>query len=109
MKTIHYAGEVLMTGDAIADAIVSYAESLARHETSASIEVPVLTESGVATTASFLLGPASQLVAVSVDSQLDEVEDAELVEYLRLERSRLDGLPVPTLDEPDESGLEFDY
>lgn len=91
MKVIHYAGDALTTGDAIADALVLYAEALARRETSAAISIPVRMKNGDIAMASVLIGPASQLTAVPLDLsdevavRGDEILDTELVE--RLERS----------------------
>jgi hypothetical protein len=99
MKNIHYAGDVLMTGDAIADAVVQYAETLAQHETSASINVPVITESGDAMTASFLLGPASQLVAVAVETQFPDPVDPDLLEEIDRRRRILTGVQVEPSDD----------
>lgn len=109
MKNIHYAGEVLMTGDAIADAVVQYAETLAQHETSASIDIPVITEDGNATEASFLLGPASQLIALPVQSSFADPEGTELVEEIRLRRARLNGMQIRPSDDADSSYMDYDF
>lgn len=107
MKSIHYAGEELVTGDALADAIVQYAEALAQHETSASIDAPVVTESGDVVQASFLLGPASQIVAVPVKSSFPDPIDLEIVERILAARAKLNGLPVlPTEDREED---RYDY
>jgi len=79
MKLIHYAGETLLTGDAIADAVLAYASSLASREESATIVIPVRLEDGSIAEANLLIGPASQLVAVAHESSLDEVVDEALL------------------------------
>jgi hypothetical protein len=112
MKNIHYAGEVLMTGDAIADAVVQYAETLAKHGTSASIGIPVVTDSGVTTEANFLLGPASQLVAVTMDSDFADPQDDELIARMTAEKSKLDGVEIRSASgvepDPPDYDLRFD-
>jgi hypothetical protein len=109
MKSIHYAGDVLMTGDALADAVVKYAESLAQNNTSAAIDVPVVTEQGVATSASFLLGPASQLVAVPVVSEFPDPEDDTLLAAIDRERIKLGGAQAVAFDDQEDPPIDFQY
>jgi hypothetical protein len=79
MKLIHYAGETLLTGDAIADAVLKYASALASCEESATIAIPVRLSSGAIADANLLVGPASQLVAVPQESALGEIVDEALL------------------------------
>jgi len=109
MKNIHYTGETMMTGDDIADAVVQYAETLAVHETSASIGIPVVTADGRTVEASFLLGPASQIVAVPADSDYADPVDVGLLQRIRLERAKLDGIAVRPAHRGDDSQFDFDY
>jgi hypothetical protein len=83
MQRIHYAGGELLTGTDIADAIVDYAAALAGRRTAASIDIPVRTATGGIARAHLLIGPASQLVSESVESEFDELTDEELVGRLR--------------------------
>lgn len=83
MQRIHYAGGDLITGTDIADAIVDYAAALAGRRTAASIDIPVRTASGGVGRAHLLIGPASQLVTESVESEFDELMDEDLVARLR--------------------------
>lgn len=83
MKLIHYAGDELITGDAIADAVLEYAAALARTEGSVTLEVPVRFPDGHSASAVMLIGPASQLVAVPHDSEFDELVDDALVTSIR--------------------------
>ena len=83
MKLIHYAGEEILTGDTIADAVLEYAAALARHEGSVTLLVPVRFPDGGQAEATLLIGPASQLVAVPHDSEFDEIVDDALVERIR--------------------------
>jgi hypothetical protein len=85
MKLIHYAGETLLTGDAIADAVLRYASALASREESATLVIPVRLPSGSIADANLLIGPASQLVAVPQESALEEIVDEELLTRITLE------------------------
>src|ERR1700709_379786 len=79
MKNIHYAGDVLLTGDEIADALVNYAEALAKRDTSSSVTIPVRFPDSSIKQVTVLIGPASQIIAVPDDTNDPEVVDEELV------------------------------
>ncbi|GAA2045664.1 hypothetical protein GCM10009819_36440 [Agromyces tropicus] len=84
MERIHYAGGVLLTGTAIADAIVDYAAALATRQSAASVDIPVRLDDGSTARAHLLIGPASQLVTEPVSNDHGaELEDEELVGRLR--------------------------
>jgi hypothetical protein len=89
MKLIHYAGDELITGDAIADAVLEYAAALARADGSVTLEIPVRFPDGRSAWATILIGPASQLVAVPHDSEYTELVDDALVAHIRDEIASL--------------------
>jgi hypothetical protein len=79
VKYIVYGDNKVMTGDAIADAVLAYAAALGENGTTDIVEVPTCDEDGAAATAEMLLGPASQvMVEVAPDDEL-EPEDDDLV------------------------------
>lgn len=111
MKRIHYAGDVLLTSDAVAEAVVEYAAALARAESSTELTIPVILENGMAAKASLLLGPASQLVAQPAVDPVGELDDALLVESIVERTSALGPVrAVPSAAyspvDTDEYGLE---
>ena len=79
MKTIHYAGDELLTGDEIADAVVEYAAALARGESSAALSIPTMDDRGEVVQVSMLLGPASQLIVTPATGDERELRDELLV------------------------------
>ncbi|RLQ86163.1 hypothetical protein [Mycetocola zhadangensis] len=83
MERIFYATDSVLTGTDIARALVLYAEALAKVGSSASVDIPTRHEDGSVGNAMFLVGPASQLVAESEDSEYPELTDDELVEKIR--------------------------
>lgn len=83
MERIHYAGDELLTGSEIAQALIEYAAVLAQQRTAASVDIPVKHPDGTIGTASLLLGPASQLVIEPVPGSGSEVVDRSLVQRLR--------------------------
>ena len=83
MERVHYAGSSILTGSAIAHALLDYAQALAEAGTSATVRIPTLNHDGAPGTSEVLIGPASQLIADSEESEYDEVVDDELVARLR--------------------------
>jgi hypothetical protein len=79
VRRIHYAGGTLVTGDAIADVVLRYAEALARQSAAEEMRVPCLSPSGVRDEALLLVGPASQLMATKEDGT-DDLQDEEFVQ-----------------------------
>jgi len=108
MRRIHYAGEHLLTGDAIADGVIAYAEALASVDRASSVEVPVRREDGGLGSVTILIGPASQMVSEAVTSEYDEVVDDELVAWLRERRDALRPIRALPVDEVDPRFVEFD-
>ncbi|NEN05078.1 hypothetical protein G3T36_04255 [Diaminobutyricibacter tongyongensis] len=80
MHRVQYAGGSVLTGDAIATALLEYAAALARNATSATVEIPVREADGERGIAQVLIGPASQLVSTHEPDIPDDIVDAELVE-----------------------------
>ena len=80
--TIVYAGEELMTGDDIAQALLKYSEALAERGSAATVEIPTLSDDGTRSTVTVLVGPASQIVARPAESSYDELLDPAVVEHL---------------------------
>ena len=83
MRQIHYAGEDLLTGTDIAEALLAYAQALATHDASDTVQIPVAGPDGTILSSSFLIGPASQLIAVDApDYTGEEIEDRTVVAHL---------------------------
>lgn len=84
MRRIYYAGDHFLTGTAIAEALVSFAAALARHDTAEAVEIPVKREGdGRVAVVSFLVGPASQIVTEEIEAVgYDEIRDDALVDEL---------------------------
>ena len=111
MQRIHYAGDELVTGSEIAEALMEYAAVLAQQRTAASIDIPVVHADGSIGTASLLLGPASQLVSEPVEEVPGrEVTDHSLVQRLRrLTAALAPKWPVARAETTPESETTVDY
>ena len=82
MKVLNYAGSEFVTGDDIAAALMRYSEALADDQTAATVSIPVRAPDGTDGIATFLVGPASQIVATDAADGEDELSDPDVVELL---------------------------
>ena len=98
MDRIHYAGNSILTGSAIAHALLDYAQALSQVGASSTIEVPTINDDGTPGRSEVLIGPASQLIANVEETEHDEVIDEEVVERMHREAEHLRqyGTPSPT-------------
>ncbi len=83
MDRLHYAGHSVITGTAIAKALLDYAQALAQASGSATVQIPTLHEDGSPGRSEILVGPSSQLMCDAEESEHQEVTDESLVIYLR--------------------------
>ena len=74
MKTISYAGGTIVTGDAVAQALLDYVTSVAQSEPNVTVDIPVREEDGTVTQHSIVLGPGTQLDVADADSLDNEDE-----------------------------------
>jgi hypothetical protein len=104
MERIYYAADSLLTGTDIARALVLYAEALAKAGSSASVDIPTRLDDGGVGNAMFLVGPASQLVTETEESDFPELIDVTLVESLRQATALLGDAHPQAADSDDFSG-----
>lgn len=102
MKRIFYATGSIVTGDRTAEAVLAYAEALSQRETSDTITIPVMNSDGTQGEAELLIGPASQLMAVTELPLGRNVDDEDTL--LSIER-RIEGLLRPEAQPFDDDDL----
>jgi len=95
MKRIHYASGTMLTGDAIADALMRYAAALATRASAAEVHAPAIFESGEPGEITLLLGPASQILTEHEPFDGAELRDDAFVHDLDERIARL-GTPRAT-------------
>ncbi|WIE82835.1 GAF and ANTAR domain-containing protein [Curtobacterium sp. MCPF17_021] len=84
MKYLVYGNSRIMTGDAIADAVLAYSVVLAQNSTTDIINVPTADAHGVATTVGLLLGPVTTVMTEPApDDELEPDDDAFVAELTR--------------------------
>ena len=72
MKRLNYDGQSLVTGTAVAQAIIEYAGNVARMGTSMTVEIPVLEANGTIGRHALLLNQATALETFDVDGDLED-------------------------------------
>ncbi|OOB90099.1 hypothetical protein [Rathayibacter sp. VKM Ac-2630] len=112
MRRLHYAGGVMLVGDATCKAVLRYARALADVGESDVVQIPVVTEGGSRAHAHLLLGPASQLSSTPVEnSQGEDPLDEGVVARIELEARRMQPARPSWSDEmtdnPDVDFLDF--
>ena len=90
MKYLVYGNDRIMTGDAIADAVMAYSAVLAQHSTTDIVHVPTTDSYGTATTVGLILGPAIAVMTESAPDDELETEDAAFVAELSRRVNRFD-------------------
>lgn len=108
MDRVHYSGHSILTGTAIAHALLDYAQALSQAGASATIEIPTLTPEGVVGRSEILIGPASQLISDAEPSAHPEVTSPDLVAFMREQAARVRALgayPVSTAAAPKGQSL----
>lgn len=77
MKRIYHPGGSIVTGSALADAVMLYAEALSNRQETEVVDIPVIAADGSHGRAQFLIGSSSQLVSVtSADGESELIESA---------------------------------
>ncbi|OII12098.1 hypothetical protein [Curtobacterium sp. MCBA15_008] len=113
MKYINYDGSMILTGDAIADAVLDYAAILGANSRTDTVAIPAVADDGSVTRTTVLLGPASELTLSAAPDDELEPEDRAFIRHLRDAAQRVgDELPVDAdgghrfrgADGPDDGG-----
>jgi hypothetical protein len=99
MDRIKYTGNSLLTGTAIAEGLLAYAQALTRSGQSATVTIPSLQPDGSTQRAIFLIGPSSQLISESEHSDFEELVDEALVTEFTQQTQLLTKPPSPARDE----------
>ena len=88
MRYVRYAGEELLTGDAIAEAVVQLAEALVANHAAAHVSIPIQLVDGVVGEATLLVSPATQLITLPGPRDVDELIDEQAVALIRQRLTR---------------------
>ena len=106
--TLHCTGGSVLMADDVCQALIQYARVLAAAQASDVLIVPVIDENGELATAEFLIGPASQLLAVPTDSAQERGRDQDVIDDIE-RRTRLLDSPIAVSRESVDSVVDFDH
>jgi hypothetical protein len=108
MKHVVYAEKSLLMGDEVVELMMEYAVLLARKSSADSVDVRAIGTDGDQVTATFLIGPATIMVAETTNSAIPEPENASAETYLKEQidlikspplAHGLDGMDMPGFDD----------
>jgi hypothetical protein len=108
MERIHYADDSVLTGSDIAQSLLRYAAALARRGSSATVDIPTRKDDGTVGRASFLLGPASQMISEEEESGFDELVDDALVADFEEQIAKLGNPQAVAADQPHAEDVDQD-
>jgi hypothetical protein len=83
MKHVMYAEKSLLLGDEVVDLMMEYAVLLARQSSADSVDVEAIGTDGDQVTATFLIGPATIMVAETARSPFPEPDNDSAEAYLK--------------------------
>lgn len=83
MKRIYHPGGSIVTGSALADAVMLYAEALSNRQETDVVDIPVIAADGSHGRAQFLIGSSSQLVSVTSADGESELTETETTQALQ--------------------------
>jgi hypothetical protein len=104
MKRITYAGGSIVTGSAVAAALLDYATQIASNANSSTVDIPVLEDDGTTSIHTLLVGPATQLDVSDAEAIPTQDEDKEFP----VPELPVIGMAAVTPSPVDESQAESD-
>lgn len=112
MKRIYHPGGSIVTGTALADAVLIYAEALSNRRETDVVDIPVITDDGSPGRAQFLIGASSQLVSVTSAAGAVELTETATADAMH-DKARSGASPVSLAWAGAPAGTpqfdEFDY
>jgi hypothetical protein len=107
MKQVTYAGTSFITGTAIADSLLALVAALGVSAETASVHVPAIGPDDKVTSVDLVIGPASEVVAMTIESSAAELIDVDAVTDLD---ARAKALTIPqAIATSDEMAPIWEY
>jgi len=107
--TVHYTGGTVLMADDVCEALIQYARVLAAAQASDVLVVPVVDDAGELVTAEFLVGPASQLLAVPVVGARESGRDQSVIDDIARRTRLLDAPAAVTRNARADASASFDH
>lgn len=110
MRRLFYTGGHVLVADQTCKALLRYARALARHGDSDVVTIPAISDTGSRGSAHLLIGPASQMWSVPVESGGDEPIDIDVIIDLEAKTEELQPQRPDWGDEMfDIPNLDFEF
>lgn len=115
MKQITYAGESVITSDEIGTVLVELTAALAKKGLAEAVVIPICDASGLDhRTAELVIGQGNDVLAVPIDSDVDEPDFAAETEELRTQLRKLNtsnrtSATAYAASSDEGAAAEFDY
>lgn len=74
MKIVRYAGDSLLTGSAVAEALIEHTVDVAHAKVFVAVDIPVLDPDGIIRVHTLVIGPNTMLHVFPAEDALDEDE-----------------------------------
>lgn len=103
MKRVTYSEKSMILGDEAAETLLEYARVLATTVSADTVEVAALDHDGDAVMVTFLLGPATIMMAETTRSARAEPDNAEPIAYMR---RRIEFITNPPNSQPQRGESE---
>ena len=105
MKRVSYAGETFLTTDAVADALVDLTAVLGRSHKAEVVELSAVDENGETREVRLVVGPASQISAVHVETEYEEPDTGDTVKRLQARARSLEHPNVATMTQAPNTSI----
>lgn len=79
MKRVTYAGTSFVTGTDIADSLLALVAALGVNSETAAVHVPAIDDNDQITSVDLVIGPSSEVVAMTIQSSASELVDVDVV------------------------------
>jgi hypothetical protein len=105
MKRVSYAGETFLTTDAVADALVDLTAALGRSHKAEVVELRAVYSHGESRVVRLVVGPASQISAVHIETGYEEPDTGDTVNHLQSRARNLDHPNVAAMTPPPNRSI----
>ena len=106
MKHVTYSDKSMLIGSEAADLLVEYAAAIVRAHTADTVTLKAIGADGNSVEATFLLGEGAPLMVETANTDVQEPDNADQVDYMRSHLRLLSSPPVVMAVDPREFDLD---
>jgi hypothetical protein len=102
MKHVTYSDKSMLIGTEAADLLVEYAAAIGRVHTADTVKLKAIGSDGNSVEATFLLGEGAPLMVETANTDVEEPDNAEQIEYMQTHLRLLSSPPIVMAVDPSE-------